>query len=291
MTNEQLVMAIKSGQDTARNMEQLYRQVRAFIYSIARRYRDYAELEDLEQEGYLALYDAIDGYDPAAGCLFLTYAKYWIRQRIVRYVQNGGVVRLPVHERGKLNQYKKLQNAFLSQIGRKPTEREVRYYLGYSSEQIRKLERASRMENIGSLDGYVNGDEDITLGDLVPGTEDVESAVLDEVEREELQAAIWMLVDGLNDQQSKVIRAKYQQGMTQQQIGADMGVKGQRVSAIEREAMRELRKKGYRLRTFLPEAVGSRAYHGSREAFRSTWTSSTERIAMELEQRATSHGE
>lgn len=288
MTNEELVAAIKVGDNTADNVAQLYRQVKAFIHSIARRYRDYAELEDLEQEGYLGLYDAIDGYDPAAGCLFLTYAKHWIRQWIVRYIQNNGTVRLPVGEWEKLRQYRKLEDVFFSQVGRNPTDREVRYYLGYSPEQIRKLEIASRMEKIGSLDEYVSDREDTTLGEMVAGTDDVESTVLDEVEKGELRAAVWALVDGLNDQQSKVIRARYQQGMTRRQISGDMGVNGQRISAIEHEAMRELRRKGYRLRAFLPETIGSLAYHGSREAFRTTWTSSTERIAMELERCATS---
>ena len=75
MTNEQLAMKIKAGEDVADNMAQLYEQTRTFIHAIAWKYRGRAELDDLEQEGYLALYDAIDGYDPAAGCLFLTYAR------------------------------------------------------------------------------------------------------------------------------------------------------------------------------------------------------------------------
>mgnify|MGYP002510297927 CR=1 FL=1 len=64
--NEQLVARIKAGEDTAENMAQLYEQVRGFIHSIARKYRGYAEAEDLEQEGCLALYPAIAGYDPDA---------------------------------------------------------------------------------------------------------------------------------------------------------------------------------------------------------------------------------
>lgn len=61
---------IKAGEDVAGNMEQLYSQVRRFIHAVAWKYRDSGELEDLEQEGYLALYPAIDGYDPAQGVKF-----------------------------------------------------------------------------------------------------------------------------------------------------------------------------------------------------------------------------
>lgn len=282
MTNEQLVILIKSGRDTAQNMAQLYEQTKAFIHTVAWRYRHYAELEDLEQEGYLALYDAIDGYDPAAGCLFLTYAKHWIRQRIVRYIQNNGTVRLPVHEWEQLRQYKKLENAFLSQIGRKPAEWEIRRYLGLTNKQVEQLKKAARMEQIGSLDGYVNDEEDITLGELVPGADDVESAVLVDVEQEELRAAIWRMVDDLPGEQPAVIRSRYQQGMTLREIGENMGVSYRRVNDIEKKAMRELRKQGYRLRAFLPEVMEGMAYHGSVASFDRTWTSSTERVAMRL---------
>ena len=80
MTNEQLVIRIKAGEDVAGNMEQLYSQVRRFIHTVAWKYRDSGELEDLEQEGYLALYPAIDGY----GSLYTA----WIRCRSI----SGSVV-------------------------------------------------------------------------------------------------------------------------------------------------------------------------------------------------------
>ena len=50
MTNEQLVLRIQAGENVAENMEQLYLQVKAFIHTIAWKYRDSGEMEDLEQE-------------------------------------------------------------------------------------------------------------------------------------------------------------------------------------------------------------------------------------------------
>ena len=87
MTNEELVLRIKAGEDAAKNMEVLYNQVRRFIQAIAWKYRGNGDMEDLEQEGYLALYPAIEGYDPAQGVKFLTYAEYHIRQRMQRYLK------------------------------------------------------------------------------------------------------------------------------------------------------------------------------------------------------------
>lgn len=90
MENEELVIRIQAGENVSENMELLYSQIQGYIWSIAWRYRDTGEMEDLMQEGYLALYPAIENYDPAAGCKFLTYASRWIRQGMQRYLQNNG---------------------------------------------------------------------------------------------------------------------------------------------------------------------------------------------------------
>ena len=44
LSNEQLVIRIKAGEDVSGNMEQLYNQVRRFIHAVAWKYRDSGEL-------------------------------------------------------------------------------------------------------------------------------------------------------------------------------------------------------------------------------------------------------
>ena len=117
MTNEQTVARIRAGEDEGQGMAALYEQMKAFIHSIARKYQGCGvDLEDLEQEGFLGLYDAVAGYDPDREVKFLTYAQKWIRQKIVRYIQdNRSSLRIPVL-------YKKLdlsaeETAQLKQLG------------------------------------------------------------------------------------------------------------------------------------------------------------------------------
>lgn len=158
LTNEQLVIRIKAGEDVAGNMERLYKQVRRFIRIVAWKYRDSGEMEDLEQEGYLALYPAIDGYDPAQGVKFLTYAEYHIRQRMQRYLQiNGSCLRLPVHCLEKVQQYKRLCNAFNREYGREPLDREAAALMGLTLEQIESIRESACIARLGSLDSPVKG--------------------------------------------------------------------------------------------------------------------------------------
>lgn len=88
MTNEELTMRIKAGE--AGLMDELWSQVNRFVYKQAYKFiRTYSdrcrqlglELEDLEQEGFLAVYEAVEGFDPEREVTFLTYAGYHIKHR------------------------------------------------------------------------------------------------------------------------------------------------------------------------------------------------------------------
>lgn len=64
MSNEELVNRIQAGIDTAANMAELWQQNKGFIVRMARRYSQLAEVDDLIQEGYIGLCNAVDGYRP-----------------------------------------------------------------------------------------------------------------------------------------------------------------------------------------------------------------------------------
>ena len=287
VTNEELVARIKAGIDVPENMLQLWEQTRAFIHTVALRYQGYADMEDLEQEGYLALYDAVDGYSQEGGRTFLSYASFWIRQRMKRYIDNCcQTVRIPVHEQGRLHQYRKMANAFQICLGREPTEWEVSHNLHLDGKQRRDLESAMRAAQVGSLDAALLEDGDGgTVGDMVPSSTDVEADALDRLQQEQLQAVIWPMVDRLPGRQPDVIRKRYQEGMTLKEIGEAYGVNLNAIRQSERDGLRALRRSrdSGKLRAFLPELLEPQAYrHNGAREFDRTWESSTERVAMKL---------
>ncbi|WP_394525743.1 sigma-70 family RNA polymerase sigma factor [Lacrimispora sp. JR3] len=294
MTNEQLVIRIKAGIDPAENMLTLYNQVKAFIHTIAWKHRSYEDVEDLEQEGYLALYDAIDGYDPEAGCKFLTYAEYWISQRIMRYIErNSSCLRLSFQSQARLRQYKRFYDSFMKEHGREPSEEETAAQMGLSIDQVRDIHRNACIANLGSLDAPVKGyeEEGLTLGDGVPSGEDMEGDLLDRMQHEQLKAVLWECVDSLPGRQPEVIRKQYQDNMTMTEIGKEYGVSCEAIRQDQAKALRELRKpkRSDRLRPFLPEEdrIYSMGLSGNGVGrFNRTWTSSTERAVIAREELA-----
>lgn len=83
MSNEDLVALIKNGRREM--MVVLWEQVEAFTRMLARRYHKRitgrgTEIEDLYQTSFIALTDAVKGYEPDKG-VFLTYLAQWLHMR------------------------------------------------------------------------------------------------------------------------------------------------------------------------------------------------------------------
>ncbi len=139
------------------------------------------------------------------------------------------------------------------------------------------------MAKLASLDVPVGDDAEVTIGDLVADQTDVEGSVLDDVQKEELKAVIWPLVDSLRDIQSKVVRMRYQEGLTLKETGERLGFTLNNAREHERNAFRELRRpsRARKLRPFLEDDIRSRGMQGTGVTrFNETWTSATERVAL-----------
>lgn len=126
MENEQLVLRIRAGEDVAENMLALYQNMLGLIVKLARSFGPRGEAEDLEQEGYIALCNAVRAYRPGEGTPFASCAAHWIRQGMGRYLENcGRPVRIPSGQAGLMRKYRRLCSEFQKEFGRDPSDREV----------------------------------------------------------------------------------------------------------------------------------------------------------------------
>lgn len=291
MTNEQLAVRIRAGENVGDNMAILYDQVKDFIHAMAYKYHGQGELEDLEQEGFLALYDAIDHYEADQGVKFLTYASHWIRQRMQKYIQNtGSPLRLSAGRQKAIRKYRKFCTEFQTEQGRKPTEAELCRSLWLTLEQLREIQYDACMTAVKSLDAPIKGaegEEDTTLGELAASATDPCEELLDRLEQEELCSILWQCVDGLPGKQPDVIRSRYKDNMTMKQCVQFCGISEAEVRKQQLKALRSLRsgENAKKLRPFLPGDawIYSGALIGNGvDHFNQTWTSSTERVALEL---------
>lgn len=286
MSNEKLILLIKDGVDISDNMLQLWQQNRGLIGKIAGRYQEYENIEDLKQQGYIGLCDAVKGYCPEKGIPFANYAAIWIRQSITRYLEdNGAVVRIPSYKQKKQREYKRFFHDFEMRTGRAPADQEICCCMEINDSDLQDIRNSIRMKQTESLDSCIDEDGNITVSDLVSDNTDIEDSVLSELEKEELGKILWPMVDGLPKEQGQVIRLLYREEKTLQSAGELLDIPAYRVRRIKEKALSEMRysEMGQALRAFLPEALGSMAYgHNGIGEFNSTWTSSTELTALKM---------
>jgi RNA polymerase primary sigma factor len=286
MTNEELVNQIQKGINPGDNMEQLYRQNKGYIFKIARRYTYVDDIEDLMQEAYFGLYEAVQRYEDTAGVLFMSYASFWIKQAITRYLEdNGRTVRITNAMYNKIMRYKRLVSAYEMELGRKPTNGELRMHLGVSQKVLEGIEKAHHeFYSMGSLDIVIPGvDDNMQLSEIIadPDT-DVENSVIDEMIEESKRTELWQIVkDNVTPEQNTVITARYRKSMTLDATGQVIGKSREMVRNLEAQALRKLRLA--RIRRLLEEKFEinyARAYNGSLTSFRNRWTSIVEDIAI-----------
>jgi RNA polymerase primary sigma factor len=221
------------------------RMVRAnlrLVVSLARHYAGKGlPLEDLVAEGNMGLVRAVEGYDPAAGTRFSTYARYWVKQSIRRALsRTGNAVRLPQYVTTLLAKWAKASAALYRELGRTPTDEEVAARLGLSDRQLRVVRKARRVYASGQPPEGPDGDPAVGLfadarelppDDRLAGAEEVRKA-LDSVGRlEEREAQVLRLRFGLDGGEPASL----------QEVGERLGYTRERIRQIERDALAKLR--------------------------------------------------
>lgn len=245
MTNEQLIARIKAGDDEAGNMLKLWQQTEGFIAKLAMRYQGCAELEDLKQEGYIGLCEAVRQYDPDKSVPFINYAAFWIKQAMKRYIDNCcGVIRLPVHVREWMGKYNRAVREYRKEHGEFPSEAALCALLGVGREKLNTIQESTRMEQISSLSEPIAGeDEGITLYDVIVSGEDMEGDAIQELDSADMGRELWIAVQQLPGNLPEAVKLRYRAGMTLKEVGQSLGVGTERARQIEAMAMRTLRQR------------------------------------------------
>lgn len=258
MTNEQLALCIKNGENEAENSMKLYRQNLGAIQKLANKFHGLEDSEDLKQEAYIGLIRAVELWEPKQNSSFITYAFFWIKQSMLRYVyQNSGLVRIPIHQKTKIHQYNKAVTSIQSRFGRNPSKHEIMAMLEITSEQYEQLRKDALAIRVRSTSEPVGEDEESSLEDFIPDESDQMEDVIEKIQKEELAKELWDQVDRLPESEASVIRTRYCNDLTLKQCGDALGMSSEHVRQLHDRAIRTLRKPSVakRLRPYLTDST------------------------------------
>ena len=226
---------VESGDRRAR--AQLIERFLPLARSLARRYERGSEpLEDLVQVASVALVKAIDRYDPARGYAFSSFAVPTIAGELKRHFRDQTwIVRPP---RGIQEVTLRVEGALArltQQLDRSPTTRELAEAVGVSDEAILEAMQARSARGALSLHAPL-GDpgEAMSLQDTLGGEDpDLERAVT--------RAELDRLMADIPPRAREMLRMRFEEDMTQAQIGAAIGISQMQVSRILRHTIATLR--------------------------------------------------
>ena len=283
MTNEQLAHRIRAGENEAENMKTLWIQCRAFVAKMARKYSGYAETEDLMQEGFLGLCNAVDHYEAEEGTKFLSYAGFWIKAAMQRCVERTGSMRLPSEKYSAVWKYRRALREYMQEYGGEPSAKEMAALLGIGKEDADTLEKLARSAQTQSLNEYTTEDESLTLEDLLSSGEDLEGDAIRKEDHRRMSTALWESVEKLPREQAFVIAARFRDQSTLQELADKKGCTLQAVRSLEQKGMRTLRRPGtankYRL-YFDQYIAAAPVRHVGIESFKRTGYSEVERAVL-----------
>ncbi len=244
-TEEELDLALKmkKGDENAKN--KLIKANLRFVVSVAKQYQNQGlSLLDLINEGNLGLIRAAQSFDVTRGFKFISYAVWWIRQRIRQaIIDQSSIVHLPLNIVGNLTKIHKASKDFEKEYDRIPTNEELSGILDISIDLISNSLKISGTNF--SIDAPLkNADSNgKNMLDILPNSN--QPSPDENLTKESLSKEIENMFSILSEREIKVLMMCFGIGkenkLTLEEIGENFNLTRERIRQIKEKALKKIR--------------------------------------------------
>ena len=205
---EEVKLAQQAEEGSTFAREQLIVHNLRLALSIANNYRQAGlPMEDIIQESNIGLIKAVDRFDWRRGFRFSTYACWWIKQSVRRYVSGqASQIKFPSGSRALIWKINNVRREYEKEFGSMPTNAEVAAMLGQSEDTVRNLRIG--MQWPINIDQPINGEDGSrTFGETIP--DDNLPDVDEDLDRNKIVDLIKEALHSLTAQEEKVLRLRF----------------------------------------------------------------------------------
>lgn len=248
-SERELSIRVMNGDQQAR--QELVESNLKLVVKIAKAYMlPGLNLLDLIQEGNVGLIQAASKYDYRKNVKFSTYAAWWIKQAVVRFVNvNSRSIPLPHRKEVALRKCKRTATELNQTLQREPSHDEIASALKVRTEDVKKLYGAET--SVCSLFAPAGTND----GELVDFYGDSSFSPEKEVITESIKTETRRVLENLMDMERDILEQRFcfndSRKRTLRSIAKDYGISPETVRQIEKRALQKLRKEHSEMQEFL----------------------------------------
>jgi RNA polymerase sigma-B factor len=204
----------------------------------ARYQRPEEPFDDVFQVACFGLVKAVDRFDADRGVAFSSYAVPTITGEIKRHFRDRAwAIRVPRDLQELALRVERIAGDLSRELGRQPTVDEVAATMGIAVEEVLEAHDAAAAYRATSLDTPLAGRDEQAGGSLG----DVVGAIDQGFLRAEQRAELGTLMRSRTRTERAVVRLRFEQDLTQAEIGERLGISQMQVSRVLRRSITKLR--------------------------------------------------
>ncbi|HPY02676.1 MAG TPA: RNA polymerase sigma factor RpoD/SigA [Spirochaetota bacterium] len=245
------ILADRKNTGDSKAIDELVKANLRLVIKIAKSYTGTeSSLIDLIQEGNIGLLRAAEKFDANAGCKFSTYASFWIKHYISRFIaKRSRPIRLPIRKTEMLRKISFTKEYLMKTEGKEPDNSEIAKYLNTDVNSVSEI--MNSFQPVISLDAEI--DNDFSVMDV---TADKNNPAPDnKIINEELSNSIKAALDSLVGSEKSILIKRFgmdgNKSSTLKEIGNEMNLSAETIRQIETRALSRIREKHSHLKEYV----------------------------------------